>query len=92
MCLSRYAATLPGSVGGRHQIEAGDTVWTIAAELSQLGTKVTPYDLLKYNSHIDPEWLKTGSVLVVPTPPAGMCVLWAYALRLTNKITCQYYL
>lgn len=78
-CYSKRYRTHPGltvcgNSGGRYQVQTGDTIWTIADELSQLGTKITPYDLLKYNVNLDPHFLKTGFILVVPIAPTGKCM------------------
>lgn len=69
--------------GGRYKVEAGDTIWTIADELSQLGSKISPFDIIKYNLNVNPHCLGIGSVLVVPTASAGEKCLQAEARALT---------
>lgn len=55
----------------RYLVQNGDTIWTIADDLSQLGVKPPHFDLIKYNPNIDPHFLKAGCILIVPTAPAG---------------------
>ncbi|KAL3138186.1 hypothetical protein ABBQ38_005410 [Trebouxia sp. C0009 RCD-2024] len=53
--------------GGRYTVQEGDTFGSIAQQLSLLGRRVTPYELIKYNYNIDPQRIRPGQVLVVPT-------------------------
>ena len=53
--------------GGRYTVQEGDNFGSIAAQLSLLGRKVTPYELIKYNYNVDPQRIRPGQVLVVPT-------------------------
>jgi len=42
-------------------------VFTVAKELSCLDSKeITPFDGLKYNTHVNPASLRPGTILVVP--------------------------
>lgn len=60
--------------GGRYTVQEGDTFASIAQQLSLLGRRVTPYELIKYNYNIDPQRIRPGQVLVVPTV-RGECKL-----------------
>ena len=53
--------------GGRYTVQEGDTFGSIAQQLSLLGRRVTPYKLIKYIYNIDPQRIRPGQVLVVPT-------------------------
>ncbi|DBB08708.1 hypothetical protein WJX82_010575 [Trebouxia sp. C0006] len=55
------------SLGATWQVEGGETVFTVAQELSTVANKtIHPYDVLKYNIEVNPAHLRPGTILVVP--------------------------
>lgn len=76
MCLQEHYATgLQATVlsnfdvptGATWQVEGGETVFTVAQELSTIANKtIHPYDVLKYNIEVNPAHLRPGTILVVP--------------------------
>jgi len=65
------SCNLCSRIGGLYKVQTGDTVWTVSRLLATFGSKVTQYDLIKYNLTVDPRHLKPGSFLVVPKMQDG---------------------